>query len=219
MNNTKKVLIGILLLLIIIAIVILCREYVLWNTGKLDTSNKMNRDEMITLLDKGATYPNYSYSSDVRSGEIKTKTVVKDNKVFTYIGSNLIKSEDYNTGDTTNYWDKDGEKIEGEYNNPEISRYNQHNYDYSLIADYEHFGNYDYEYLGEKEDNGKTVILFQMNAPKEDAFNSAGARFVVDKETGLILRRIEFSKYLFITTYQNNCNRNVSFDEISDSEL
>ncbi len=218
MSKIKKILITILVVLTIFIILILLREFILWNTGKLDTSNKMSRDEMIALLDKGATYPNYSYSSDVNYGEIRTKTIVKDNKVSTYIGSELTKSSDYSTGDTTDYWNIDGNTVEGKYNNPEINKYNQHLYDYSVVADYEHFGKEEYEYLGEKEENGRQVILFQMNAPKEDDFNSAGVRFVVDKETGLLLRRIDFWKYLFITLYYNNNNRNVEFDVATDSD-
>ena len=217
MSKIKKILITILVVLIIFIILILLREFILWNTGKLDTSNKMSRDEMIALLDKGATYPNYSYSSDANYGEIRTRTIVKDNKVSTYIGSELTKSSNYNTGDTTDYWNIDGNTVEGKYNNPEINKYNQHLYDYSVIADYEHFGQDEYEYLGEKEENGRQVILFQMNSPKEDNFNSAGVRFVVDKETGLIFRRIDFWKFLFITLYQNNNNRNVEFDVATDS--
>ncbi len=219
MSNIKKLLIAFLVLLIAIIIVIILREFILWDTGKLDTSNKMSRDEMIALLDKGATYPNYSYSSDENFGDIKTKTIVKDNKVSTYIDSELVESSDYSTGDTTHYWNIDGETVEGKYNNPEINKYNQHGYDYSVIADYEYFGKEEYEYLGEKDDDGRPVILFQMNSPKEDNFNSAGVRFVVDKETGLILRRIDFWKYLFITVYQNDSNRNVKFDVKSDSDI
>lgn len=217
MSRIKKILIAVLVLFIAVIIVLLIRENILWNTGKLDTSNKMDQDAMIALLDKGATYPNYSYSSDANYGEVKTKTIVKDNKVSIYLDSKLIEKSDYNTGDTTNYWNINGETVEGQYNSPEISKHNQHGYDYSVVSDYEHFGQYEYEYIGETKEDGRTVILFQMNRPKEDSFNSGGVRFVVDKETGLILRRIDFSKCLFITTYQNNSNRNVEIHVASDS--
>ena len=51
-----------------------------------------------------------------------------------------------------------------------------------------------------------------MNPPKDNAFLTWGTRFTIDKETGLILGRRDFSKILFITIYDNDTNRNVKFN-------
>lgn len=211
MGKVKKVVKVVLILLAISIVIILTREFILWNDGKLDKSNPVSREEIIKLLDTGATYPNYYYSSDVNTGEIKTEYYIKDNKVTTYTDSQLHSEANYNTGETTVYWNINNEVKESNYINSEISKYNQHGFDYSIIADYDTFKE-EYEYLGEKEIEERTVILIQMNPPKDNAFLTGGTRFTIDKETGLILGRRDFSKILFITIYDNDTNRNVKFN-------
>ena len=215
MERIKKVLIIIVTLLVIVMIITGVREFLLWNEGKLDKSNSMTREEIIALLDKGATYPNYYYSSDSKDKDSgRVEYYIRDNVVtaYDYETSKVIMVEDYNTREVKSYWStEEGGSREEKYTDVEPIKYKQHFYDYSIVADYDTY-KLDYEYLGERNFEGREVIVIQMNQQNDNKFLSGGIRFVIDKETGLILARTDFSKILFITQHKDFRNRNVKFD-------
>ena len=70
----------------------------------------------------------------------------------------------------------------------------------------------EYEYLGEKDFEGRRVIIIQMNHERDSKFHSAGTRFIIDKETGIILARTDFSKTLSVTVYKKLESRIVKFE-------
>ena len=85
-------------------------------------------------------------------------------------------------------------------------------YDYSIVTDYE---NYDFEYLGHKQENGREITIIKMQIKNSNTYTN----FYIDNETGVIMARKDVSKALFITTYSNYSNRNVQFDVVTDENI
>lgn len=76
----KKLLTIVLVFLIAILSIIMVREVILNNEGKLDKTSRMTREEVILLLEKGETYKNYYYSPETyENDEMKTEYYIKDN--------------------------------------------------------------------------------------------------------------------------------------------
>ena len=92
--------------------------------------------------------------------------------------------------------------------------YNQCGFDYSLIADTKNF-KYDYKYLGEKEKDGRTLIMVSVWYEKE---KGQPVKFSIDKETGLIFERIDYMKLGFLTM-KITCNRNIKLDIVKDEDV
>lgn len=214
--NIKKVLTITLIILALILIGLTIREVTIHNDGKLDKSNPMTREEIIALLDKGATYNNYYYHSSGPEDEIQTEYYIKDNIQVIYQDSQLFEWRDYNNSEQILFWGPKGTAtIIGE--TPK-SEYNQFGYDYSTMAKPEFYNN-EYEYLGETEENGRTIIIVKLKTV--DGLQRGVNKYYIDKETGLILGRFYSSKLLFITTsYSGSSNdRNVKIDVVTDEDV
>ena len=91
--------------------------------------------------------------------------------------------------------------------------YSQRGFDYSIIADEKTF-NTNFEYLGEKQYNGRTTILVQVWNKDNTKVNPT--IFYIDKDTGLIMKRIDYSAMGLIKL---DCNRNVKLDVVTDKEV
>lgn len=211
--NIKKILTITLIILTVILIGLIIREVIIHSDGKLDKSNPMTREEIITLLDKGATYNNYYYHPSNSENETKTEYYIKDNIRAIYQDSKLLEWCDYNNSEQILLWGpKDTATLIGE--NPK-TEYNQHGYDYSTMAQPELYNN-EYEYLGEKEENGRTIIIVKLIT--KNGLRTGINKYYIDKETGLILGRFSSSKILFITEFYfgGSTDRNVKFDIVTD---
>ncbi|MDO5557818.1 MAG: hypothetical protein Q4G05_06260 [Clostridia bacterium] len=211
--NLKKVLMGLLIIVVVVFAILIIRESIINNDGKLNKENLMTREETILLLQKGATYNNYYYSPDDIDNENKTEYYIKDNIVVCYNNSELMRWTDLNNMESISIWDMGKEKkvasIASEIN---VNPNSQAGYDYSLIADYD---NYNFKYLGEKEENGKTTIIVKTDFKGANGYT----KFYIDKDTGVITARKDVTKFLFISVYTYKCNRNVKFDIVTDEDI
>ena len=214
--NKKKVLIIFLIILAIIIIGLIVREAIIYNDGKIDKSNPMTREEIIKLLDKGATYNNYYYCPSNKGDEHKTEYYIKDNVQVTYNDSKISEWCDYNSSEKIWFWGPKGTAtIVGEITKPEN---NQNGYDYSTMTNSEFYNN-EYEYIGEKKENSRTIIIVKLKTKK--GFLRGEDKYYIDKETGLILGNFNSTKVLFITTfYAGGANsRNVKINVVTDKDI
>lgn len=209
----KKVLILVFSVLIIIFCTLVVREVIISNDGKLDKSNVLTRDEIIALLEKGANYNNYYYCPDFSKNETKTEYYVKDNIVVCYINSELTIWTDFNEKESIHIWDIGKyKKIASITKDVNLLKDSQAGYDYSLVTDIE---NYNYEYLGEKEDNNRQIVIIKISYKGSNGYT----KFYIDKETGLISSRKDITKTMLISTHINKTNRNLKIDIVTDSDI
>ncbi len=217
----KKVLkvIGIIMAILIIALVI---YYVAIHfDGFLNKNNPMTRSEVIELLEKGKEYPNYYYTSESRwifgsLNETKTETYIKDNIEKVVVDGKIHSWSNYNTGEYIGITEElNGKKHANVSNldNFEINREGQRGFDYSLISNEEVF-NTEFKYLGEKQLEGRDTILVKVW--NRDWFEIDSTKFYIDKETGLIIRRVDYNALGFIKI---DCDRNVKMDVVTDEDI
>ena len=232
----KKVL-KILVIFLIIVIILLIVDFVIIHfDGFLNKENVMSRDEVIALLEKGKEYPNYYFSSETKgimgliekiyykSNNVKTEIYAKDNITKTVVGGKVSLWEDYNTKEAINL--KEVINVMGEYNNKkyasitflddeedEVSEENQRGFDYSLISREKDF-NTDFKYLGEKKENGKTIVIVKVW--NKDGLSIDSTKFYIDKETGLIVRRVD---YLILGLFRIKVDRNLKLDSVTDKDV
>lgn len=192
--------------------------------GFLKKDNVMTREEVVALLKKGEEYSNYYYSSEEyiffkKVNEMKTEYYIKDGIMKCINNGKVLRWENYNTDEVISIMGKnDGNMYAGvsslkNYYGDEKARYSQRSFDYSIIADEKIF-NTDFEYLGEKQYNGRSTILVQVWNKDNIKVNST--IFYIDKDTGLIMRRIDYSAMGLIKL---DCNRNVKLDVVTDKDV
>lgn len=88
-------------------------------------------------------------------------------------------------------------------------------FDYSLIADKEHF-DYNFKYLGEKKIDDRIYVFVKVwNKENTEVMST---KFVIDKETGLISERIDYTFY-GILLIKITCNRNLKLDVVTEKEM
>ncbi len=223
----KKILkiVGIIILALILIILIYFST--IHFNGFLKKENVMTREEVVSLLKKGEEYPNYYYSSEEyiffrNLNEIKTEYYIKDG-VIKCVGDNgnILRWENYNTDEVISIMGENNEKmyagissLKSYYNHEDDTvLYNQRGFDYSIIADEKKF-NTNFEYLGEKQYNGRTTILVQVW--NKDSVKVNSTIFYIDKDSGLVMRRIDYSAMGLIKL---DCNRNVKFDVVTDKDV
>lgn len=205
--KTKKVVLIVVLCIVVLLIAIWgIREYVLWNDGKLQKDNPMSKEEVLELLKKGEEYPNY-HISFVGSNNEKYDIYVKDNVFVKYCNNEFRLREDYNTNEYIMIFRTADKELAGVNNNLEKQEYQQGSMDYSIVAES------DYNYLGEKELDGRQVIYIQLKN------GSVHTKFVIDKETGIIVNRINLSKAFIFTTNKNESKRELKLDVVTDEDV
>ena len=88
MKSSKKIILAIIILIIIIILALILREYIILNTGKLDKSSPMSREEVVSLLDAGSNYKNYYFSPKELNSKDNSygtsETYIKDGIVFEF---------------------------------------------------------------------------------------------------------------------------------------
>ncbi len=212
----KKLLIIFLIVLAIIAIGLTVREVMIHSDGKLDKSNPMTREEIVALLDKGATYNNYYYCPSNDEDTYKTEYYIKDNIMVRYVNSKMYDWYDYNNFECISLWGKEGTVVISD-DLPE-NKDNQYGFDYSTMTKPELYNN-EYEYLGEKEENGRKIIIIKLTTA--DGLLRGVDKYYIDKETGLILGRFNSSKLLFITInyFGGSNSRNVKMNIVTDGDV
>ncbi len=217
MKKSIKILLIVAIIIVLLLLSIFIREIVLSNEGNLDKSNPMTREEVISLLEKGANYKNYYYRCDPSVDTLETEYYIKDGISVCYVDGKLHSWTNFseNEKERITIWDTkadDGKLIATVVKDFTTTESNQMSYDYSLVTDYE---NYDFEYLGQKEENGRDITVIKMQAIGSNTYTN----FYIDTETGVIMARKDVSKALFITTYANYSNRNVQFDVVTDENV
>ena len=205
--KTKKVVLIVVLCIVVLLIAIWgIREYVLWNDGKLQKDNPMSKEEVLELLKKGEEYPNY-YISFVDSNNAKYNIYVKDNVLVEYYNNEFLRREDYNTNEYIMIFKTADKEMAGVNKELKKEKYRQNVMDYSIV------NKLDYKYLGEKELDGRQVIYIQLKN------GSAYTKFVIDKETGIIINRIDLSKAFIFTTNKNESKRELKLDVVTDEDV
>lgn len=222
----KKILkiVGIIILALILIILIYFST--IHFNGFLKKDNVMTREEVVALLKKGEKYPNYYYSPEDyiffrNLNEMKTEYYIKDGIIKCVNNGSILRWENYNTDEVISIMGKSNEKMYAgisslkSYYNYEYKAvlYNQRGFDYSIIADEKTF-NTNFEYLGEKKYNERTTILVQVWNKDNTKVNPT--IFYIDKDTGLIMKRIDYSAMGLIKL---ECNRNVKLDVVTDKEV
>lgn len=218
MRKVLKVL-GIIIAILIVLVAIY--YVVIHFDGFLNKDNPMTREEVVELLEKGKEYPNYYYASEDRwifgsLNESKTESYIKDNVEKIMVDGKLHRWVDYNTQENILIFeDNEGKKYAGISNldNFEENEESQRGFDYSLISNEEVF-NTDFKYLGEKQVDGRDTIIVKVW--NKDWVEVDSTKFYIDKETGLITRRIDYSALGFIKI---DCNRNVKMDIVTDEDI
>ena len=214
--------IGIIILSLLL--IVLIYFTILHFNGFLKKDNVMTREEVVALLKKGEEYSNYYYSSEEyiffkKVNEMKTEYYIKDGIIKCINNGKVLRWENYNTDEVISIMGKnDGNMYAGisslkNYYGDETALYSQRSFDYSIIADEKIF-NTDFEYLGEKQYNGRSIILVQVWNKDNIKVNST--IFYIDKDTGLIMRRIDYSAMGLIKL---DCNRNVKLDVVTDKDV
>lgn len=205
--KTKKVVLIVVLCIVVLLIAIWgIREYVLWNDGKLQKDNPMSKEEVLELLKKGEEYPNY-HVSFVGSNNEKYDIYVKDNVFVEYYNNEFLRREDYNNNEYIMIFRTADKEVAGVNKELKKEQYRQNVMDYSIV------NKLDYKYLGEKELDGRQVIYIQLKS------GSAYTKFVIDKETGIIVNRIDLSKAFIFTTNKNESKRELKLDVVTDEDV
>ena len=221
----KKILkiVGIIILALILIILIYFST--IHFNGFLKKDNVMTREEVVALLKKGEEYPNYYYSPEDyiffrKLNETKTEYYIKNGVIKCVDNGKILRWENYNTDEVISIMGKNNEKmyagissLKSYYNyEDEAILYSQRGFDYSIIADEKTF-NTNFEYLGEKQYNGRMTILVQVW--NKDSVKVNSTIFYIDKDSGLVMRRIDYSA---MGLKKLDCNRNVKLDVVTDKE-
>ena len=219
MKKILKVL-GIILAILIVLVAIY--YVVIHFDGFLNKDNEMTREEVIELLEKGKEYPNYYYTSESswlfgNLNESKTETYIKDNIVKVVVDGEVHSWTDYNNkeyiGMPIEYEGRKYISVSDNLDNFEENDQSQRGFDYSLISDEETF-NTDFKYLGEKQVDGRDTIVVKVW--NKDWVSVDSTKFYIDKETGLIMRRVDYTALGFLKI---DCNRNVKMDVVTDEDI
>lgn len=219
--DKKKIFKVLGIILSIILVILIIYFIAIHFNGFLNKNNSMTREETIKLLEKGKEYPNYYYASKEKIlffniNENKTEYYIKDNITKCVNNDQLLSWTNYNNNEIISIWEKDNGKSYatiGSLENYNENNENQRGFDYSLISNEEVF-NMDFEYMGEKTYKGRTTILVKVW--NKDSLKINSTIFYIDKETGLIMRRIDYTALGFL---KMDCNRNVKLDVVTDNDI
>lgn len=71
----------------------------------------------------------------------------------------------------------------------------------------------DYKYLGEKEQDGRQVIYIELNS---DGYIE---KYIIDKETGLIVNKINYYRRFLIFTVKSESKGDIKLDVVTDKDV
>lgn len=187
----KKCIIVIISILLLLMLVLAGYEITIRIDGKLDKSNQMSRDEILELVKKD--YNNYSLIFGEQFSQKTTKIFVKDNVVKKMAGNKCYEYSNYNTDERIDCLLYPLAYISSakEYNTDEhYKKAQMHGLSYYDITDE---NKYDFEYLGEKDVNGRKTIVIKLI---ETQGTKDYYKYYIDKETGIIVGE-EFYYHIF----------------------
>lgn len=220
-NSIKKIIkIVVLILILLILLFFIYMIYINYD-GKLDKTNQMSREEILELIEKGCKNQNFycSISSNVNlASKVETQ-----NKIELYFKNNIMKETvngrdfewvNYETNTRIGFWSFPHVTI-GEYENSSNNNSSvtavQYGFEYYPIVEIEEF---DFDYLGEKEINGRTTILVNL----KEKSNLGDIKYFIDKETGLIIKQYYY--YTNIIPKRGYVERDdIKFDCVTDEDV
>lgn len=211
----KKILITILIIIVLIMLILLIREIYL-NYDKIENNNEeYTRDQVIELLDKGSKYNNYYRTVNTENG--KEEFYYKDNILACYYDSKLkywmnltdgsrrmIFIDDYDSNSVGEV--VDFENIIFPMENTQLGYY-------STIYDTE---NFDFKYKGITKINDRDTLIVETDSKID---SSLKIKYYIDKQTGVIVKRTEFDKVLFLTKDKKEYDRGIRFDVVTDENI
>ena len=211
----KKILITILIIIVLIMLILVIREIYL-NYDKIENNNEeYTRDQVIELLDNGSKYNNYYRTVNTENG--KEEFYYKDNILACYYDSKLkywmnltdgsrrmIFIDDYDS-------DSVGEVVD--FENIIFPMENTQLGYYSTIYDTE---NFDFKYKGITKINDRDTLVVETDSKID---SSLKIKYYIDKQTGVIVKRTEFDKVLFLTKDKKEYDRGIRFDVVTDENI
>jgi len=184
--------------------------------NNLDKSNQMTREEIISLVKKD--YNNYVLTTKSLSIFTKqtVKVFVKDNVVKKVAGDRCWEYINYNTGERLDmishpvtYISSVKDFVEDEYS----QKTQKHDITYYDLIDE---NKYDFEYLGEKDINGRNTIVIKIT----DLYHTKDYnKYYIDKETGLAVREIEKSNKEITRQTDIVVDYKYEFNTVKDSDI
>lgn len=211
----KKILITILIIIVLIMLILVIREIYL-NYDKIENNNEeYTRDQVIELLDNGSKYNNYYRTVNTENG--KEEFYYKDNILACYYDSKLkywmnltdgsrrmIFIDDYDSNSVGEV--VDFENIIFPMENTQLGYY-------STIYDTE---NFDFKYKGITKNNDRDTLIVETDSKID---SSLKIKYYIDKQTGVIVKRTEFDKVLFLTKDKKEYDRGIRFDVVTDENI
>ena len=205
------------LITLLIITILLIREFIINYEKNIDTSNKLSRKKIIELLDKGANYNNYYRSFNTQDGF--EELYYKDGILVHHINSNinywmnlnenakemiLFDNYDKNIAYTVKYFE--------ESNFP--TQMTQLGY-YSTIYD---LSNFNYKYKGIIKFNNRDTYVVETIS-NDSITNILKSKYYIDKNTGVIVKKIIYNNFFFITFNSTEYDRNIKFDTVTDADI
>lgn len=211
----KKILITILIIIVLIMLILVIREIYL-NYDKIENNNEeYTRDQVIELLDNGSKYNNYYRTVNTENG--KEEFYYKDNILACYYDSKLkywmnltdgsrrmIFIDDYDSNSVGEV--VDFENIIFPMENTQLGYY-------STIYDTE---NFEFKYKGITKINDRDTLIVETDSKID---SSLKIKYYIDKQTGVIVKRTEFDKVLFLTKDKKEYDRGIRFDVVTDENI
>jgi len=205
MNKKKRIFIIVLIIIVVCVALYFLREFLILSDGKLDCSNPLDKEEVMELLKKGASYSNYYYNPSSSKDTLNTEYYIKDNIVVCLINSKLVSWTDYNKGKEIRVWDTEDLKlISIKTSNIEMKENIQYGYDLTRTEEY--------KYLGKKQVNNRSMIMVQLKTGEHRT------KILIDEETGIIFGSVEFYKY-GIFTFKDNNDRKVKLNIVTEEDI
>lgn len=220
--NIKKILKFIIIILLLITFFLIIREICMRYDGKLDKSNPMSRDEVLKLVEKGNDCPNYTltYLANSKHKRPEQKIYRKDNLIKGTIDGKAHYWMNYDTGEVINKEGFPFAHISNAYNT-KLIRSKEEYFEENKSWTYESIKNteaYDYEYLGEREFNGRETILIKLIDIKYE--KNSFEKVYIDKKTGFEVKRDSFyydKIWHILKKYSDELV--VEFDNVTDEDV
>jgi len=214
--KVKRNIIIIITILLLLLVIALGYEIAIRIDNNLDKSNQMTREEIISLVKKD--YNNYVLTTKSLSIFTKqtVKVFVKDNVVKKVAGDRCWEYINYNTGERLDmishpvtYISSVKDFVEDEYS----QKTQKHDITYYDLIDE---NKYDFEYLGEKDINGRNTIVIKIT----DLYHTKDYnKYYIDKETGIIVGQENFYHVFAGILIKIPNFRKVEFDCVTDEDI
>lgn len=215
----KNLIVSILLVLIIL---IIGYWFAIHIEIGLNKETKMSNSEIVALLNKGKDYSNYymcpqeiNILGKAKSDNILEKDYTKDN-VVKEVKENEIRWYDYNTMEHITLTEMKGKKVAfiQTITENELEEYKKYKND-TIISNADYF-NCDFKYMGEKEENGRKIIVVKV-WNKNTIWKANGEqRFFIDKASGLVTK---ITNYYNLGFAKNTTDMNLKLDCVTDNDI